>query len=157
MFPARKLPCLLAAAALLVLGLGSAEAQWLFLGRKVVGKVENMVQSPDAAEPAAPRYDVAVVMLDAPASKVYETVVATVAEHPDYSYKQRNDANFDVEVTNGTRSVGVHVVPLDEKLSQLIIASVIIPGETSPVPFTVQNVLRICEKMHVTCSTSSQP
>ncbi len=157
MLPSRRPPRLLLAAALLIASIGGADAQWLLLGRRVVGKVENMVQTPDAAHPAAPRYDVAIVVLEAPAAKVYDTVVATVAEHPDYSYKQRNDANFDVEVTNGARSVGVHVVPLDEKLSQLIIASVVTPGEASPMPFTVQNVLRICEKMQVTCTTSSQP
>jgi len=148
---------LIAACALLLLASGVADAQWILLGRKVIGRVENMVQQPDASQPSAPRYDVAVVVLEAPAAKVYDTVIATVAKHPDYRYAQRNDAARDIEVTNGVKSAGVHVVELDEKHSQLIIASVIQPGETSPVPFALQNVLRICEEMHVTCTTSSEP
>ncbi len=148
---------LLAAAAVLALAASAAQAQWLLLGRRAVGRIEDMVQSPDSSQPQAPRYDVAVVMLEAPAQKVYETVIATVAEHPDYRYLQRNDATRDIEVTNGSKTAGVHVVALDEKLSQLMIASVIKPGEASPVPFAVQNVLRICNKMHVTCTVASQP
>jgi hypothetical protein len=140
-----------------LLAVGSADAQWLLLGRKAVGRIENMIQSPDSARPKAPRYDVAVVLLEAPAAKVYNTVIATVAEHPDYRYLKRNDLNRDIEVTNGSKSAGVHIIELDKKLSQLIIASVIEPGETSPVAFALGNVLRICQKMHVTCTVATPP
>jgi hypothetical protein len=73
-----------------------------------------------------------VVTLDSPAEKVYGTVLATVAEHADYRYLTRNDAARSIEVTNGRKSAGVHVIAMDDKLSQLIIASTIQPGETSP-------------------------
>ena len=147
--------CLIIALALAGISAGTAHAQWLLLGRKVVGKIDSMVGSPDPAQPQAPRYDIAVVTLDAPAERVYDTVIATVAEHPDYL--QRNDAARSVEVTNGKKSAGVSVISLDDKLTQLIIASVIQPGETSPVPFALQNVLRICAKVKVTCTVNTQP
>ncbi len=148
---------LLAACALVSITAGVADAQWLFLGRKVIGKVDSMVQSPDAAQPQAARYDIAVVTLDSPAQKVYDTVLATVAEHADYRFLTRNDAARSIEVTNGKKSAGAHVIALDDKLSQLIIASTIQPGETSPVPFALQNVLRICAKVKVTCTVNTQP
>ena len=147
--------CLIIALALAAISAGAADAQWLLLGRKVVGKIDSMVGSPDPAQPQAPRYDIAVVTLDAPAERVYDTVIATVAEHPDYL--QRNDAARSIEVTNGKKSAGVHVIALDDKLTQLIIASVIQPDETSPVPFALQNVLRICAKVKVTCTVNTQP
>jgi len=134
-----------------------AQAQWLLLGRKVVGRIENMVQPQDASKPEAPRYDVAVVVLDAPAARVYDKVVDTVAEHPDYRYLQRDDIARHIEVTNGERSAGVHVVELDDQHSQLIIASVIQPGQASPVPMALQTVLSICQKAHVACTVDSQP
>ena len=149
--------CLIIAVALAAIPASMADAQWLLLGRKVVGKVESMVGSPDPAQPQAPRYDIAVVTLDAPAERVYDTVIATVAEHPDYRYLQRNDTARSIEVTNGNKSAGVNVISLGDKLTQLIIASVIQPGETSPVPFALQNVLRICEKVKVTCTVNTQP
>jgi hypothetical protein len=148
---------LVIAGALVSIPAGMADAQWLFLGRKVIGKVDSMVQSPDAAQPQAARYDIAVVTLDSPAEKVYGTVLATVAEHADYRYLTRNDAARSIEVTNGKKSAGVHVVALDDKLSQLIIASTIQPGETAPVPFALQNVLSICAKVKVTCTVNTQP
>ena len=132
-----------------------ADAQWLLLGRKVIGRIDSMVGTPDPTQPQAPRYDIAVVTLDAPAERVYDTVIATVAEHPDYL--QRNDAARSIEVTNGKKSAGVHVISLGDKLTQLIIASVIQPDETSPVPFALQNVLRICAKVKVTCTVNTQP
>jgi hypothetical protein len=135
----------------------AADTPWVMLGRKIVGRVEHMTQSSDASKPPAPRYDVAVVVLEAPAAKVYDTVIASIARHPDYRYLKRNDLNRDVEVTNGSKSAGVHVVALNGELSQLMIASVIEPGETSPVPFALGNVLRICEEMHVTCTVATQP
>jgi hypothetical protein len=52
---------LVIAGALVSIPAGMADAQWLFLGRKVIGKVDSMVQSPDAAQPQAARYDIAVV------------------------------------------------------------------------------------------------
>ena len=149
--------CLIITLALAAISAGAADAQWLLLGRKVVGKIDSMVGSPDPAQPQAPRYDIAVVTLDAPAQRVYDTVIATVAEHPDYRYLQRNDAARSIEVTNGKKSAGVHVIALDDKLTQLIIASVIQPDETSPVPFALQNVLRICAKVKVTCTVNTQP
>ena len=80
--------CLIIALALAGISAGTAHAQWLLLGRKVVGKIDSMVGSPDPAQPQAPRYDIAVVTLDAPAERVYDTVIATVAEHPDYRQNQ---------------------------------------------------------------------
>ena len=149
--------CLLAGLLLAALPASLADAQFLLLGRKVIGQVDSMVGSQDPAQPQAPRYDVAVVAVDAPAARVYDTVIATVAEHPDYHYLQRNDTTRSIEVSNGKKSAGVHVISLDEKLTQIIIASVIQPNETSPVPFALQNLLRICEKVKVTCTVNTPP
>ena len=68
---------LLIARGLDLLAVGSADAQWLLLGRKAVGRIEYMIQSPDSARPKAPRDDVAVVLLEATAAKVYDSVIAT--------------------------------------------------------------------------------
>ena len=142
------------ALAFLFLSAGGAQAQWVFVARKVIGRVETMTQSP---QPNTPRYDVATVMLEANPDKVYQTVLATIATHKDYSIVQRNDASKNIEVTNGKLSAGVHVVPLQDKLTQLTIASVIPPNGPSPTSFAVGNVLRICAEMKVVCTVESPP
>ena len=138
----------------LFLSATGAHAQWVLLARKVIGRVESMTQSP---QPNTPRYDVASVMLEANPDKVYQTVLATIASHPDYKIVQRNDATKNLEVSNGKLSAGVHVVALQEKLTQLTIASVIPPNGPSPTSFAVGNVLRICAEMKVACTVESPP
>jgi hypothetical protein len=137
-----------------MLSAGGAHAQWIFVARKVIGRVQSMTQSP---APNTPRYDVATVMLEADADKVYQTVIATIATHKDYKTVQRNDATRNVEVTNGKLSAGVHVVALQDKVSELVIASVIPPGGESATSFAVGNVLRICQQMKVVCTLESTP
>ena len=50
-----------------------AEAQWVMLARRAVGRVEQMSQQSPQAGGAS--YDSAAVMLDAPANKVYAAVL----------------------------------------------------------------------------------
>jgi hypothetical protein len=138
----------------LVLSAGGAKAQWVFVARKVIGRVQSMTQSKQAD---APRYDVATVMLEAEADKVYQVVIATIATHKDYKTVTRNDATRNVEVTNGKLSAGVHVVALQDKVSELVIASVIPPGGESATSFAVGNVLRICKEMKVECTLEGTP
>jgi hypothetical protein len=143
------------ALAFLFVSTSLAQAQWVFVARKVIGRVESMTQSKQQA--GAPRYDVAQVMLEANPAKVYQTVLATIATHKDYKIVQRNDATMQLEVTNGKLSAGVHVVALQDKLAQLVIASVIPPNGPSPTSFAVGNVLRICAEMKVVCTVEAPP
>jgi hypothetical protein len=138
----------------LFLSTSASQAQWVFVARKVIGRVESMTQS---QQPNTPRYDVASVMLEANPDKVYQTVLAQIATHPDYKIVQRNDATKNLEVTNGKLSAGVHVVALQEKLTQLTVASVIPPNGPSPTSFAVGNILRICAEMKVVCTVDSPP
>ncbi len=145
---------LLLALTFLFLSTGNSQAQWVFVARKVIGRVESMTQS---QQPNTPRYDVASVMLEASPDKVYQTVLAQIATHPDYKIVQRNDATKNLEVSNGKLSAGVHVVALQEKLTQLTVASVIPPNGPSPTSFAVGNILRICAEMKVVCTVESPP
>jgi hypothetical protein len=140
--------------AFLSLSAGGAHAQWILVARRVIGRVQSMTQSP---APNTPRYDVATVLLEANADKVYQTVIATIATHKDYRTVQRNDATRNVEVSNGKLSAGIHVVALHDKVSELVIASVIPPGGESATSFAVGNVLRICQQMKVVCSLEGTP
>src|SRR4030095_17141015 len=53
-----------------------AEAQWVMLARHPIGRVEQMSQQ--SQQSGGANYDSATVMLDAPADKVYATVVRGV-------------------------------------------------------------------------------
>ncbi|HXQ42933.1 MAG TPA: hypothetical protein VN821_16820 [Candidatus Udaeobacter sp.] len=136
---------------LLALSAGAAEAQWVFLARKVIGRVESMQQKP---EPDTPTYDVATVVLEANADKVYRTVIETVHAHPGNKIVNQDDLNRQLDVTNGKQTVGIHVFELQDKVSQLMIASAVKPGQQSPTSYAAQRVLAVCASMHVTCYMS---
>jgi hypothetical protein len=138
-------------AALLTLWAGAADAQWVFLARKVIGRVESMQQTP---KPGTPTYDVASVVLEAPAAKVYQTVLRTVQSHPENRITQRDDVSLNLEVNRGAFTVGIHIVALQDKVSQLIVASVVPPGQQSATSYAVQHVLQVCEQMKVKCHRS---
>jgi len=139
---------LLCGMVLLALSAGAAQAQWVFLARKVIGRVESMQQKP---APDTPTYDVATVVLEANADKVYQTVIATVHAHPENKIVNRDDLSRQLDVTNGKQTVGIHVFELQDKVSQLMIASAVKPGQQSPTSYAAQRVLAVCASMHVTC------
>jgi hypothetical protein len=136
---------------LLALSAGAAQAQWVFVARKVIGRIENMQQKP---APDTPTYDVATVILEANADKVYRTVIATVHAHPENKILNQDDLSRQLDVTNGKQTVGIHIFALQDKVSQLMIASAVKPGQQSPTSYAVQRVLAVCAGMHVTCYLS---
>jgi len=144
----RRIAGCVLAVGLSTLWAGAADAQWILLARKVIGRVESMQQKP---KPGVPTYDVASVLLDAPPATVYQTVLRMVTSHPENRITQRDDVSFNLEVSRGEFTVGLHVVALQDKVSQLIVASVVPPGQPSPTSYAVQHILQICAQMNVSC------
>lgn len=101
--------------------------------------------------PDTPTYDVATVVLEANADKVYRTVIETVHAHPENRIVNEDDPGRQLDVTNGKQTVGIHVFALQDKVSQLMIASALKPGEQSPTSFAAKRVLAVCASLHVTC------
>src|SRR5262249_34513722 len=77
-------------AVLATLASSLAEAQWVLLARRVVGKVQQMSQQSTESQGAG--YDSAAVILEAPADKVYATVVRGVKNRQDLTIT-REDAS----------------------------------------------------------------
>ena len=57
-----------------------------------------------------------------------------------------------MQFSNGQRSAGITVTDLGTRLSQLMVASAILPGQDSATMRVVDGVLHVCEEMQVTCS-----
>src|SRR5512141_390217 len=64
--------------AILFISIG-AEAQWVMVAHAVKGRVQQMQQKPDNAA----GYDVATLILDAAADKVYQTALKSLQSHAD--------------------------------------------------------------------------
>ena len=133
-------------AVLLVLVSTAASAQWVMVGRKVVGKITSLTQPKDAKSPG---YDVATVVLDADASKVYSTAVDLLSKNPKMTITSRDDAKRRVAFTMGDLSAELQITELGDHLSQLLIASGAAPGQVSGTSTVLDATKRICDRLGV--------
>jgi len=129
---------------------GVAQAQWVFLGKKAVGAINRLTSK--AFEKQGQGYDVATVLLEANADKVYGTAVDLLKGNPHMTINYREDASREIEFTDGKILAGMKVSKLEDNLSQLLISSIVTSGKPSGTSFVVERVFQVCEKMGVHCT-----
>lgn len=146
----RALAAALAGAALLAaLPIASADAQWLMIGRHAIGRIHQMVQGSSGGTPGL---DVASVVLDAPAAKVYETLVSLVHKSTAIKIVKEEPAKREIVVAEGDRKAHLSVIKLSDDLSQLMVVGKAGPGEDSTSSHVVARVLQVCKEMQKQCS-----
>jgi hypothetical protein len=134
---------------------GLANAQWVYLGRKALGKVRQL--SSEMKNSQQPGYDVASVLLEARAENVYSTAVTMLQSHKEWKITQRDDKTRSIEFTDGRITAGMQVSHLEDHLTQIIIASTgTPPGKAGPTSLVVNGVLRVCREMNVHCQMADE-
>jgi hypothetical protein len=128
-----------------------AEAQWVMLARRAIGRVEQMSQQSPQAGGA--NYDSAAVMLDAPANKVYAAVVRGLQSNTQGLTITREDpAQGLVQFTNGQQIAGIKVSGLSDDLTHMLISSAHTGSQPNAAAMVLNAVLRVCKDMNVECS-----
>lgn len=141
-------------AALLGLG-GTAAAQWVFLARQAIGRVEQMQQSSQqAAGGTGASYDVATVIVEVPAGKVFDTVKSMLAKNTEVRVTKTDDARRSVEFTDGRQIGGIQVNVMGDSLAQLMVSTAHpgIPASTTST--IVERILAVCKDLGVSCQRS---
>lgn len=147
--------------AISVLFCGVANAQWVYVGRKALGKVKQLTseadsyqQSQEARTQNVPQqgYDAATVLLEAPADKVYTAAINIMQANKDIRIKKKDDKALSIEFTHGNLAAGMQITSLSEKLSQLLVVSTLAGKADSSI--VLKAVLRICNEMGVHCQSS---
>jgi len=131
-----------------------AEAQWVLLGRKALGAINTLTSQ--GREKEGQGYDVATVLLEADADKVYSTAVDLLKGNPNVTINYREDAGRVIDFTDGKLLVGLKVSKLEDHLSQLLISSVVTSGKPGGTSFVVEKVFQVCEKMGVNCALAKE-
>ena len=132
-----------------ILGALSASAQWVMVARAVSGQIQQMSHK---GQNGSGGYDVATVMLEANADKVYSTALASLKAHEGIKVTKSDAKKRLIEFTNGTQYASLQAMPFADKLSQLIIASNLNDAQPDATSLVVQGVLRVCKEMNVKCS-----
>ncbi len=150
--PWNSMVVLLGAGALLASSI--AEAQWVMLARRAVGRVEQMSQQSPQANGA--NYDAAAVMLEAPADKVYAAVLRGVGNAQGMRITREDAGERLVQFTNGNQIAGIKVSPLGDALSHMMISSAHTGSQPDAAALVMNAVLRVCKDMNVECSQARQ-
>ena len=142
-----------------LLGLcGAAAAQWVFLARQAIGRVEQMQQSSSAATAAGgstgASYDVATVIVEVEPAKVYDTVKSMLGKNSQVKVTKTDDAKRSVEFTDGQQIGGIQVNMLGDKLSQLMVSTAHPGVTTSTSSMIATRILAVCRELGVSCRTS---
>lgn len=145
----------LMAAALVLFGISTvADAQWVLLARRAVGRVEQMSQQ--SQEATGPSYDAAAVMLEAPMDKVYAAVVNGLAGKPDLKVTREDRTAGLVQFTNGQQIAGIKLAALGDNLTHMMISSAHTGTQPDASVLVLNAVLRVCKDMNVECSQAAQ-
>jgi hypothetical protein len=126
-----------------------AETPWVLLARRALGRVQQLTQENNGAKPG---FEVATVLLDAPAARVYATALRMVRENQAVQIVAEDAAHYRLQLAQGPRQGSLAVTPLGDNLSQMLIAANIVSGADSATSRMVDAVLRVCREMHRACS-----
>jgi len=129
----------------------TVQAQWVMVARAVAGRVEQMSdRSKDGSG-----FDVATVVLEANADKVYQTAIKNLSARTDVTVTKQDAKKRMVQFTKGQQVASLQATPLGDKITQLVVASNLPPqmGSNSTV---VDGVLKVCKEMNVECTLEDQ-
>ena len=126
-----------------------ADAQWVFVARKALGRIQHMRE--ESQQAGRPGYDFATVILDAPADKVFATALEMARKNTAVRVLMQDPGQRRLQVAEGDRTATLNVVPFSDDVSQLLIAGQAGPGEDSTASRVVQAVLRVCKEMNKHC------
>lgn len=131
-----------------MLPVGSADAQWVFVARKAIGRIQHMAEGQQGGRPG---YDFATVILDAPADKVFATALELARKNTAVRVVMQDPAQRRFQIADGDRTATLNVVPFSDDVSQLLIAGHAGAGESPTSSRVVQAVLRVCKEMNKHC------
>jgi hypothetical protein len=134
-----------------MLAAGIAEAQWVFLARRAIGRVEQMSQSQGETS-----YDSAAVILDAPVDKVFAAVLKGLKNRTDLTITKEDPAQRLIQFTNGKQIAGIKLSSLGDDLTHMLVSSAHSGMQQNAAMLVSESVLRVCKEMNVECSQAQQ-
>ncbi len=131
-----------------------AQAQWILVGRKAVGKVRQLTGEMTNNQQSG--YDAATVLLEAQADKVYGKAVEMLQAKKDYRITRKDDGARTVDFTDGKRIAGIQISPLGDHLCQMLIVSSGTSSTAETASLVMNAVLRVCKEMGVHCEPARE-
>ena len=136
--------------AFLLLMTVASQAQWVAVARAVSGRIQQMEQK---SANGTGGYDVATVVIEANAQKVYETALQRLQAHSaEVKLIDQNARKRIVAFTNGGVTASLQANPLGDKLTQLVVASTLDPAQPNATSLVVKSIQNVCAELKVECT-----
>ena len=134
----------------------TAEAQWVLVARHVVGRVQQVTQQQDNAAGAPQQVtQVATVVLDAPASRVYQVATNATSTNQQVTVVSNDPATMTINIREADQQATLKVTALNKNMSQLMIVGSAPAGENPQTTRIVNAALRLCGDLGKTCQVGS--
>lgn len=130
----------------------SADAQWVLVARKALGRIHQMTE---AQQNGRPSYGFATVLLDAPADRVFSTALEAARNNTSVRIVMQDAAARRLQIAAGDRTATLNVVPFSDDASQLMIAGHAGAGEGPTTSLVADAVLRVCKQMDKHCEIAN--
>lgn len=128
----------------------ASRAQWVAVAHAVSGRIQQMQQKSADGKGG---YDVATVVIEANAQKVYQTAVQRIEAHAsEVKIIQQNPRRRIVSFTNGSQTASLQANLLGDKLTQLVVASTLDPTQPSATSLVVKSIQQVCTELKVECT-----
>ncbi|MFI5002521.1 MAG: hypothetical protein ACHQK9_21765 [Reyranellales bacterium] len=132
---------------------GWAQTPWVLIARKAAGRIHHMAEEQQQA--GRPGYDFASVILEAPSDKVFAVALDHARKNTALRLLMVDPAQRRLQVAEGDRTATLHVVALNDEVSELYVAGTAGPNETLTTSRVVAAIMRVCTEMQKSCSVGN--
>lgn len=126
----------------------SAQMPWAMVARRALGRIDQTLKP---QTPTAPGYDIATVLVEAPADRVYARMAEYVRANPGVQVTG-DPAQRRLDVQQGALRGSFSVSALGEHLSQIMVAEALAPGQPSDTSRVVARILAVCQALRQSCT-----
>lgn len=136
----------------------ATEAQWIFVARHAIGRVEQVTQQQDAsAGQTTPQQvtQVASVMLNVPAQRVFQVATNATNSNQNVTVVSNDPASMTIKLNEADQSATLKVSELSKNVSELMIEGTAPAGENPQTTRIVNAVLRLCGDLGKTCQVGN--
>lgn len=130
-----------------------AFSQWVFVARHAIGRIEQVTQNQSSGN--QPATEVATVILDAPAQKVFDVAVDTIQQNGNVKIAALSQQKLSLTITQGERTATLAINPLSDDTSQLMVVGTASPGNSPQTSQIVDGVIRVCNQLGKDCKLAS--
>ncbi len=89
------------------------------------------------------------------ADKVYQTALSSLkTNHPEVTINSSDAKKREIKFSQGEQVASLQATPLGEKVTQLVVASNLVPTQPDATSTVVDGVLKVCKQMNVVCTLS---